>query len=191
MNRASPAWRAVLLAGGRSSRMGTDKALLPWGNGTLLTHMRGMLIDAGAVEVIVSGDRPDVGGVPDATQDTGPMGALSQLAPRLTDGAWIVVPVDMPLLSTDLLQALLSVDAACACVEGHPLPMMLRVDDGMRALMHAVGARAGRERSLRALQQDIGTQHLPAARWQQALRNCNTPEEWIALQQSVIQTRSG
>ena len=66
MNRASPAWRAVLLAGGRSSRMGTDKALLPWGNGTLLTHMRGMLIDAGAVEVIVSGDRPDVGGVPDA-----------------------------------------------------------------------------------------------------------------------------
>ena len=191
MNRASPAWRAVLLAGGRSSRMGTDKALLPWGNGTLLTHMRGMLIDAGAVEVIVSGDRPDVGGVPDATQDTGPMGALSQLASRLTDGAWIVVPVDMPLLSTDLLQALLSVDAACACVEGHPLPMMLRVDDGMRALMHAVGARAGRERSLRALQQDIGTQHLPAARWQQALRNCNTPEEWIALQQTVIQARSG
>ena len=49
MNRASPAWRAVLLAGGRSSRMGTDKALLPWGNGTLLTHMRGMLIDAGAL----------------------------------------------------------------------------------------------------------------------------------------------
>ena len=75
-------------------------------------------------------------------------------------------------------------------MEGHPLPMMLRVDDGMRALMHAVGARAGRERSLRALQQDTGTQHLPAARWQQALRNCNTPEEWIALQQTVIQADS-
>ena len=153
MSQTSPAWRAVLLAGGRSSRMGTDKALLPWGNGTLLTHMRGMLIDAGAVEVVVSGDRPDVGGVPDATRDTGPMGALSQLASRLTDGTWIVVPVDMPLLSTDLLHALRAADAACACVEGHPLPMMLRVDDGMRALMHAMGARAGRERSLRALQQ--------------------------------------
>ncbi len=137
MSQTSPAWRAVLLAGGRSSRMGTDKALLPWGNGTLLTHMRGMLIDAGAVEVVVSGDRPDVGGVPDATRDTGPMGALSQLASRLTDGTWIVVPVDMPLLSTDLLHALRAADAACACVEGHPLPMMLRVDDGMRALMHA------------------------------------------------------
>lgn len=189
MSQTLPAWRAVLLAGGRSSRMGTDKALLPWGNGTLLTHMRGMLVDAGAVEVIVSGDRPDVGGVPDATRDTGPMGALSQLASRLTDGEWIVVPVDMPLLSTDLLHALLAVDAACACVEGHSMPMMLRVDERMRTLMHAVGARAGRERSLRALQQGIVTQHLPAARWQQALCNCNTPEEWIALQQSATQAR--
>ena len=191
MNRPLPTWRAVLLAGGRSSRMGTDKALLPWGDGTLLTHMYALLRAAGACEVIVSGDRPGFDSVPDAQPDTGPMGALAQLAPRLRDGAWIVVPVDMPLLSTDLLHALLAVDAACACVEGHSLPMMLRVDDGMRALMRAVGARAGRERSLRALQQDIGTQHLPAARWQQALRNCNTPEEWIALQQSVIQTRSG
>lgn len=189
MSQTLPAWRAVLLAGGRSSRMGTDKALLPWGNGTLLTHMRGMLVDAGAVEVIVSGDRPDMGGVPDATRDTGPMGALSQLASRLTDGEWIVVPVDMPLLSTDLLHALLAVDAACACVEGHALPMMVRMDRDVRATMRAVGARSGRECSLRALQQGIVTQRLPAARWQQALCNCNTPEEWIALQQSATQAR--
>lgn len=190
MSQTLPTWRAVLLAGGRSSRMGTDKALLPWGNGTLLTHMRGMLVDAGAVEVIVSGDRPEVGGVPDATCDTGPMGALSQLASRLTDGAWIVVPVDMPLLSADLLHALLAADAACACVEGHALPMMLRMDRDVRAAMQSVGARSGRERSLRALQQRIDTQPLPAARWQQVLCNCNTPEEWTALQQSVAQPRS-
>ena len=44
--------------------------------------------------------------MPDATPDTGPMGALAQLAPRLRDGAWIVVPVDMPLLSDALLAAL-------------------------------------------------------------------------------------
>lgn len=183
-------WRAVLLAGGRSSRMGTDKALLPWGAGTLLTHMQALLIAAGADEVIVSGDRPDLGGVPDATSGTGPMGALAQLAPRLRQGAWIVVPVDMPLLSADLLHALLAADAACACVEGHALPMMLRMDRDVRAAMQSVGARSGRERSLRALQQRIDTQPLPAARWQQVLCNCNTPEEWTALQQSVAQPRS-
>lgn len=181
MSLASPAWRAVLLAGGRSSRMGTDKALLPWREGTLLTHMRALLLTAGASEVIVSGDRPDIGGVPDATPDTGPMGALAQLAPRLRDGAWIVVPVDMPLLSADLLHALLAAGAACACVEGHALPMRLRMDDRLRAVMEDIGQRSGRERSLRALQHGVETQVLPAARWSQALRNCNTPEDWIAL----------
>jgi molybdopterin-guanine dinucleotide biosynthesis protein A len=175
------AWRAVLLAGGRSSRMGTDKALLPWGEGTLLTHMHALLSDAGAQQVVVSGDRPDLDGVPDAQSDTGPMGALAQLAPRLHDGAWLVVPVDMPLLSADLMQALLSHDATCVCVDAHPLPMALRLDEAVRAAIHDVGARTGRERSLRALQQQLQAVHLPAPPWRDTLRNCNTPDDWAAL----------
>jgi len=176
-----PAWRAVLLAGGRSSRMGTDKALLPWGEGTLLAHMHGRLLEAGAAQVVVSGDRPALGGVPDAQPDTGPMGALAQLAPQLHDGAWLVVPVDMPLLSTALAHALLSAGAACACVEDHPLPMALRLDAGVRAVMHDVGAREERARSLRALQERLQTAYLPASPWRDALRNCNTPDDWSAL----------
>ena len=181
MSLASPAWRAVLLAGGRSSRMGTDKALLPWGDGTLLTHMRALLLTAGASEVIVSGDRPDIDGVPDATPDTGPMGALAQLAPRLHDGAWIVVPVDMPLLSAELLRALLAVDATCACVEGHALPMALRMDADVRAVMGEIGCQSGRACSLRSLQARLQAQWLHASHWQHVLRNCNTPEEWARL----------
>lgn len=175
-------WRALLLAGGRSSRMGADKALLPWGEGTLLTHMHALLQRAGAQEVIVSGDRPALQGVPDALPDTGPMGALAQLAPRLQDGAWIVVPVDMPLLSVDLLQALLTTDAPCICVEAHPLPMALRLDADMRAVLGDIGNRPGRERSLRALQQRLHAVHLPALPWRHTLRNCNTTEDWTALQ---------
>ncbi|MBA3928949.1 MAG: molybdenum cofactor guanylyltransferase [Xanthomonas sp.] len=176
-------WRAVLLAGGRSSRMGTNKALLPWGDGTLLTHMHDVLRAAGADRVIVSGDRPGIDGVPDVLPDTGPMGALAQLAPRLEDGTWLTVPVDMPLLSQDLIDALLATSSACACVQDHMLPMVLRIDDGMRAVMADIGSRSGRERSLRALQQSLHVQHLPVAPWQRALRNCNTPEDWAVLQQ--------
>lgn len=174
-------WRAVLLAGGRSSRMGTDKALLVWAGGTLLTHMHTTLLRAGAAQVVVSGDRPELGGVPDAEPGTGPMGALAQLAPRLQDGAWLVVPVDMPLLTPELMHALLSVDAACACVEDHPLPMALRLDADVRAVMDQVGARDGRGRSLHALQQRLHAAHLPASSWQTILRNCNTPHDWAAL----------
>lgn len=162
--------------------MGTDKALLPWGDGTLLTHMPALLRAAGACEVIVSGDRPGFDSVPDAQPDTGPMGALAQLAPRLGDGAWIVVPVDMPLLSIELLHALLATDAACTCVEGHALPMALRLDADVRATLEQIGGLTGRACSLRALQQRLHTVHLPSSPWKQVLRNCNTPEDWAALQ---------
>ena len=178
-------WRAVLLAGGRSSRMGTDKALLPWGAETLLAHMHARLREAGAQEIVVSGDRPALGGVPDAQPDTGPMGALAQLAPRLPDGAWLVVPVDMPLLSTDLMHALLSTGAPCASVEGHMLPMVLRMEAHVRAVIAEIGSRPGRERSLRALQQQLHATPLPLPPWRHALRNCNTPEEWAALRQNA------
>ena len=39
----------IVLAGGLSSRMGRDKALLPWHGRTLLEHMRGLLLQAGMV----------------------------------------------------------------------------------------------------------------------------------------------
>ena len=32
-----------VLAGGQASRMGTDKAALPWGKGTLVEHMTALL----------------------------------------------------------------------------------------------------------------------------------------------------
>ncbi|NUM89577.1 MAG: NTP transferase domain-containing protein, partial [Bdellovibrionales bacterium] len=47
-------WTGVILAGGRSSRMGRDKALLPWKGGTFLSRAENLL--RGLVgDVIVSG----------------------------------------------------------------------------------------------------------------------------------------
>ena len=44
---------AVLLAAGESTRMGQQKALLPWGGRTLVEYQVGTLLDAGALEVVV------------------------------------------------------------------------------------------------------------------------------------------
>lgn len=45
----------VVLAGGRSSRMGSDKALLNWQGRPLIEHMRALRLSAGAGQVLFSG----------------------------------------------------------------------------------------------------------------------------------------
>ena len=45
---------AVLLAGGDSTRMGRDKAFIPWSGGTLLEHQLATLSATGAHEVFIS-----------------------------------------------------------------------------------------------------------------------------------------
>src|SRR5690606_22119320 len=44
---------AIVLAAGASSRMGRPKALLPWGDRTLLEHELATLDEAGVTEVVV------------------------------------------------------------------------------------------------------------------------------------------
>ncbi len=93
----------IVLAGGLSSRMGRDKALLPWQGRTLLEHMRGVLKQAGAGRVWVSGNYPAFGGVPDCVARCGPLGGLYSVAMQMPDGPAWVVPVDTPRMTPALL----------------------------------------------------------------------------------------
>lgn len=97
---ATHPWIGVVLAGGRSSRMGQDKALLPWRGRPLVAHMQALLRDAGALDVVISGDRPGYAGIADAQPDLGPLGGLASVIDHVADATTlVVVPVDMPLLS--------------------------------------------------------------------------------------------
>lgn len=53
---------AVVLAAGSSSRMGTPKMALPWGESTVIGHVVGVLLQAGIDEplVVTGGDRQQV-----------------------------------------------------------------------------------------------------------------------------------
>ncbi|MHC1652003.1 molybdenum cofactor guanylyltransferase [Stenotrophomonas maltophilia] len=170
----------IVLAGGLSSRMGRDKAGLPWQGRTLLEHMRGLLTQAGAREVWVSGNYPAFGGIPDRVAGCGPLGGLHSVAMQMPDGPAWVVPVDMPRLSAGLLQRLrLAEDTACAVFADEPLPMRLQIDDHSRRVLQALIDDPAARRSLRALQGRLGVTRLPLAPGDQALLlNCNTPSEW-------------
>lgn len=179
----SPEFAGIVLAGGRSSRMGRDKAMLPWGEGTLLDRMVALLRAAGASTVHVSGDRPAHGGLPDASSGGGPLVGLATVLARCADGAAVVVPVDLPCLQAADLHCLLRAlaRAPAAAYAGHPLPCALRVDTAVRTRVAGLARSAGPTRSLRALMDALGAARPDAGKTASALAPCNTPADWAAL----------
>lgn len=103
----------MILVGGRSSRMGRDKAAIPLGDRTLVEHV------AAAVEPLVSrivlagGAAPDHGGlargwVPDACPDAGPLAGIAAGLAAVERPWAFVLACDMPLVRPDVLRALLA-----------------------------------------------------------------------------------
>lgn len=137
----------IILAGGRSTRMGQDKALLSWRGETWLDRARRGLAAAGAERTLVLG-RPDLSdGLADPAPGRGPAVNLAALLSTIPGGTrLLVVPVDMPGLSPDLLRRLATLPAGGA-PSGDVLPAALIVPDrpigftgsSLRALWTALG----------------------------------------------------
>lgn len=101
----------IILAGGRSSRMGTNKAYLPLENKNLLEHAYQLLIHCGITSILVSGDHEGYTCVSDIHKYRGPVtGILSVWEHIKTTSVKtvLVIPVDMPWLVPDLIQELLA-----------------------------------------------------------------------------------
>jgi len=182
----APPMAGIVLAGGLSSRMGRDKALLPWCGRPLLVHMCALLVAAGAQTVRVSGNYPQLEGiesVPDQVPRCGPLGGLYSVVATLPDGPAWVVAVDMPLLDRALLWQLRdAVHAPCANYTGQPLPMRLNINEKCRTLLASMVMSLNGPRSLYRLQRELGSVELPLpADGLARLVNCNTPGQWEAI----------
>ncbi|HZO88212.1 MAG TPA: molybdenum cofactor guanylyltransferase [Chthonomonadaceae bacterium] len=109
---AMDAQGAIILAGGKSSRMGQDKALLPYNGTTLLEHVAASLQPV-VKEVVVVTDVPDkyrlsCGRVlGDTYPGVGPVGGIVTGLTALGEGNHIVVACDMPGLEAGVLRLLL------------------------------------------------------------------------------------
>jgi molybdopterin-guanine dinucleotide biosynthesis protein A len=103
---------AVILAGGRSSRMGKDKAWMEIGGRTLLERQIEIAHETGAAEVFISG-RPDVDYSNFAYQvlhdnfpDAGPLAGIEQALATAKSPRVLVLAVDLPEISASLLHTL-------------------------------------------------------------------------------------
>ena len=126
-----------VVAGGKSARMGRDKALLPWAGATLLDHAIGRLAAACPEVRILCGPVPryeDRGRplVLDAAPGTGPLGALAAALLDAAGGAALLLGVDLPFATVPLLAALASADGDVVAPIGprgpEPLCALYRAD---------------------------------------------------------------
>lgn len=101
---------AFVLAGGQSSRMGRDKALLSFAGEPLIARALGILREAG-LEASIAGARSSLESfapvVADAARGLGPLSGICA-ALQSASARWAVfLPVDLPLLPAALLAYLL------------------------------------------------------------------------------------
>ena len=183
------AFTAVLLAGGRSTRMGRDKASLPYAGGALWEHQLATLRATGAGEVCISGPRngPYANcGLPileDQTPNAGPLAALETALPRAP--YVVVLAIDMPAMRADFLCALMRVAlqnqrSVIPEIDGRIEPLAAVyastiapvVDEGLR------GADRSMHQLVRAaMRRDLAFTHPVPAESRMLFRNLNTPQD--------------
>jgi molybdenum cofactor guanylyltransferase len=109
---AKPTLAAAVLAGGRSSRMGRDKALLRAGAVRWVDRQLDLLRALSPDELLLSvraGVDYGCAGVrlvPDATAEAGPLAGLEAVLAATTAAHVLVVAVDLPQLELSLLRML-------------------------------------------------------------------------------------
>ena len=95
-----------VLVGGRSSRMGRDKARLPYRGGALAEWVA-RAVKTAADSVTLVGN-PELGGIPDLYPGEGPLGGILT-ALHHTPADWnLIVACDMPEVSAAFLRKLLT-----------------------------------------------------------------------------------
>lgn len=108
----APTFSGVLLAAGRSVRMGRDKALLPCAGEPLWRRQWRLLEQAGAGEIFLSA-RPEQAWVPsgvttlaDAVAGAGPLAGITAALTRCRTTHLIVLAVDLPRMPPEWFRRL-------------------------------------------------------------------------------------
>jgi len=114
---------AVILNGGKSSRMGQDKSKLIFKKKSLLEHTKFILKSAGITQIHISGQA----GIKDELADKGPVsGIFSCLNALPDDQAILFIPIDMPLLSHELISYLMRQSGhGLIYFQGHYFPILI------------------------------------------------------------------
>ncbi|WAJ69809.1 molybdenum cofactor guanylyltransferase [Catenovulum adriaticum] len=173
---------SLILAGGLSSRMGSDKASLVVDGVSLLKKNQDLLAQLNLETVLVSGAK--AGQISDKIKQAGPVGGIfSALDFVKPESALLVLPVDMPNLNTQVLQQLIDYGMAnqTSCYFDHYfLPAFFYDVSRLQQASNQLITQPGKACSIRALLNKVNARaiFIEAPSLEKCLINVNTPQQW-------------
>jgi len=174
----------VVLAGGKSSRMGTDKAQLPFRGKTLLDFQFEKLASIFGMEnTVVSGNYPHLPHVLDDKMGLGPLGGIISLINKPYE-YFVFLPVDMPNLSKRALINLMDFakndsSSNCWTYKDFQMPLIIRNQLNLSELLEIIIEGPVKDRSIRFLIQKLQSNILdPGELGKDEFLNTNTILEW-------------
>jgi molybdopterin-guanine dinucleotide biosynthesis protein A len=190
----------IILAGGKSSRMGTAKSELPWGDQTLLQHIANILYPTVNPLIIVSGKDQDskfeirnskfeIIFAHDDQPDQGPLiGMLAGLTLAPRDRPIFVTGCDYPFVDLEAVRYLAGelqdFEAIIPKSQGQAHPLVGVYQSSIQPIVEKTIARG--ERSLHGLLAELRVRWVEDDEWRaidpngRMLWNVNTPEEYQA-----------
>lgn len=171
----------VVLAGGKSSRMGTDKAQLLRGQQPMLAFCEQLLSECGVKEIRIS--RNIEQGIRDVFPECGPLGGIYSSIRDLNNTAVLILPVDMPLLNAEDLRQLIAQGERFKVPTYYQdcyLPLYLPVNEQVIDYLHQQLSHNGNLK-VRGLAEQFGGRALPSLGLANLI-NTNTPQQWLQSQ---------
>jgi molybdopterin-guanine dinucleotide biosynthesis protein A len=180
----------LVLSGGKSSRMGRDKSAMTIGTETMLEHSIALMNSLNLDRVVVSGADFDI---PDIFPEKGPVGgiysAIQYLSLNVGDIV-LIIPNDMPLLSSDALLRLVQQSVLRKCTfiyKQHPMPLSLYISKSVLTRLQLLEGATGM--SIKYLIEADRVEELAVVS-QDVFSNVNTPQELEYAIQTYNKMRS-
>ena len=173
----------IVLAGGRSSRMGRNKASLihPSKKQSMLTVQQMLLAEVGCENVVTSGANNN--GIKDKVAQVGPLMGICTIVEKYQPKAVVALAIDMPFLKEQDLRHIIENGyhhSKATCFAGHPFPLYLPITERLTHFFKTHFENCSESQkgpSLKQLFKTIGVQELVADE-PRRLFNANTPEHW-------------
>jgi len=183
---------AILLAGGKSSRMGTDKSALELNGKTLLERQAEKLFAAGAKEVLLCGtsavDMPHVVPIRDILPNRGPLGGIYSGLLAAKYSRAIVLSVDVPLLPSHVLRTLCEVHRNGMTLLRHQNQIEPLIGMYDKQLANSIFPLIQTNSApVKALLRTCIWQAVDYIGDEAMLCNCNTPDDWEKIRQLATQ----